>query len=76
MSFSQVATAHGGLGLGRERNSGYLGALHPASLVRSLQEHRRHQRECRHLLELPDYLLDDIGLTRREITEAMRRRLF
>ena len=34
----------------------------------------RRQRDYRRLLELPDYLLDDVGLTRAEISAA--RRLF
>lgn len=38
-------------------------------------EHSRCKREYDHLLQLPDYLLKDLGLTRAQIVEARRRHL-
>ncbi|MCS0505094.1 DUF1127 domain-containing protein [Ancylobacter mangrovi] len=34
--------------------------------------HRRRRRDYRLMLSLPDYLLDDMGLTRGDILDAMR----
>jgi uncharacterized protein YjiS (DUF1127 family) len=41
-----------------------------------LSEHLRRQRDYRRLLDLPDYLLDDIGLTRGQVARPKRRRPF
>lgn len=76
MSFSQVATANDGLVRSHKQNSSFPGAIFPLGLVRGIMEYLRHQREYKRLLEMPDFMLDDIGLTRTQIIEAMRRRLF
>jgi uncharacterized protein YjiS (DUF1127 family) len=44
--------------------------------LRGIGDYRRCQRDYRRLLELPDRQLDDMGLTRGEIIEAMRKPLF
>jgi uncharacterized protein YjiS (DUF1127 family) len=44
-------------------------------LVRSVGEYLRLWRDYRRLDELPDYLLDDLGLTRADIAAAPRRLL-
>lgn len=47
-----------------------------ATLASRLRERSRRQRDYEHLLELPDYLLEDIGLSRRLVIEGKRRRRF
>ena len=42
-------------------------------IARSVRQHLRNRRDYRHLLELPDYMLDDIGLTRADIRSVARR---
>lgn len=44
--------------------------------IPGLSEHLRRQRDFRRLRELPDYLLDDIGLTRRQVFGPKRPRRF
>ena len=41
---------------------------------RNRSSRRLQQRDYEHLLELPDYLINDVGLSRPRIVEAMRRR--
>lgn len=76
MSFSQVATANDGLDLGRRQSLGKSGSMFPLGLFRRIGKYRRCQREYRRVLELPDYLLQDIGFTRSQIIAATRRRHF
>ncbi len=42
-------------------------------IARSVRKHIRNRRDYRHLQELPDYMLDDIGLTRGDVQRAARR---
>ena len=35
-----------------------------------IARHRKHQRQYRKLQELPDYLLEDVGLTRADLRDA------
>ena len=42
-------------------------------IARSVRQHLRNRRDYRHLQELPDYILDDIGLTRGDVRSAARR---
>ncbi|WP_417408934.1 DUF1127 domain-containing protein [Hoeflea sp.] len=42
-------------------------------IARSVCQHLRNRRDYRHLQELPDYMLDDIGLTRADVRSAARR---
>ncbi len=44
--------------------------------VGKIKETLRRRRDYERLLELPDYLLDDVGLTREQIAEEMRRPFF
>jgi uncharacterized protein YjiS (DUF1127 family) len=48
----------------------------PISLFRRLAIVMRHKRDYRKLQDLPDYLLDDVGLTRSDIKAASKTRLF
>ncbi len=42
-------------------------------IARLVRQHLRNRRDYRYLQELPDYMLDDIGLTRGDIRSAARR---
>lgn len=42
-------------------------------LFRALRNHFRNKRQYRELEQLPDYLLEDVGLTRADISAASRR---
>ncbi len=48
----------------------------PIGLFRRLANVLRHKRDYRKLQDLPDYLLDDVGLTRSDIKAASKTRLF
>jgi uncharacterized protein YjiS (DUF1127 family) len=76
MPFYHFATAHDGQDSFCERDAADRGAIAPPSLARGIGDYRRHQSDYRHLLELPDYLLRDVGLTRTQVAAAARRRLF
>jgi uncharacterized protein YjiS (DUF1127 family) len=76
MSYHSVATARPGPQTGRKQNAGTPGAPFLSALARSIGEHRRRQRDYAHLLELSDYLLEDIGVTRKQVVAALRWRLF
>ncbi len=41
-------------------------------IARSVRQHLRNRRDYRYLKELPDYMLDDIGLTRGDVRSAAR----
>ena len=76
MSISRAATANDALAPGRKLDPGSLGALCLLGLTRGIRDYRRRQCDYEHLLELPDHLLEDAGLTRTQVAAAMRRRLF
>lgn len=42
-------------------------------IAQSVRQHLRNRRDYRYLQELPDYMLDDIGLTRGDVRSAARR---
>jgi len=42
-------------------------------ILRSIGEHIRWRRDCQYLENLPDYLLEDIGLTRGDLKVGARR---
>ncbi|MFN0262893.1 DUF1127 domain-containing protein [Tepidamorphus sp. 3E244] len=44
-----------------------------ASILTDMKEARRARRDYQHLSELPDYLLEDVGLSRADVAEARRR---
>ena len=58
---------------GRKLDAGSLGALCLLGLTRGIGDYRRRQRDYEHLLELPDHLLADVGLTRPQVVAASRR---
>jgi uncharacterized protein YjiS (DUF1127 family) len=45
-------------------------------LVDRIRGYLSDQRDYRHLVQLPEYLLTDIGLTREDVTAEMRRSPF
>ena len=47
-----------------------------AGLTARIRQYLRVRRDTRKLEELPDYLLEDIGLTRGDISSARQYRLF
>lgn len=48
-------------------------AAGPARLVLRFRDHLRIRRDLRHLEELPDYLLEDVGLTREDLRKVARK---
>jgi len=44
--------------------------------IERIRTRLRHRREISRLLALPDYLIDDVGLTRSEVRKALRRPIF
>lgn len=48
----------------------------PVRIGRELQDYFRLRREYRQLHEAPCWVLDDVGLTRRQVRDAMRRHRF
>ena len=70
MHVSQV-TAIAGIHPHRGPISRFLVTFSPLGLVRGILDYRRRQREYRHLMGMPDYLLRDVGLTRQQIIAGM-----
>ncbi|MCG6858692.1 MAG: DUF1127 domain-containing protein [Salaquimonas sp.] len=66
MNVISATTANAGIGTRRMRKSPIR-----AFWIR-FQGYRRRQRDYRHLLSLPDYLLADIGLNRSQIVRRRR----
>ncbi len=67
-------------GMGRDFKSGqnritFSIAAYMTRLVRAFTEHARQQRDYRQLLEMSDYQLKDIGITRAEVIAKQRGRL-
>lgn len=48
-------------------------AAFPARLFLRVRDYLRIRRDLRHLEELPDYLLEDVGLTREDLRKVARR---
>jgi uncharacterized protein YjiS (DUF1127 family) len=42
-------------------------------IARLVRQHLRNRRDYRYLQDLPDYMLDDIGLTRGDVRRTARR---
>jgi len=74
MVISTTATAGRDLASGDGRAS--LDSLFPLALARRIGNQLRRRRDYRRLAELPDYLLQDIGVTRAQVHAELRRRLF
>lgn len=72
MFSNQTVIANGGLKPRHGRKTHTSGADFLSALVRGMRHHYRCQRDYRYLQELPDYLLDDIGLTRSEVKATTR----
>jgi uncharacterized protein YjiS (DUF1127 family) len=51
-------------------------AAFPLRIARSLWEFHRRRRDYRTLLTMPDYLLEDVGVTREQVIAEMKARLF
>lgn len=65
---SFTGTRHGS-GPSRER-------LSLLRLIGHLRDHFRARRQYREIMEMPDYLFEDIGLTRWQVEAELRRGLF
>ena len=80
MSFSEFASEFAifdhTYGVRRQRPAGMRGALSLRGIVRSVLNYCRHQNDYRALMDMPDYLLEDIGVARADVTAAMRRHAF
>jgi len=48
----------------------------PVRFIGLFRDHFRARRQYRQMLEMPDYLFDDIGLSRWQIEAELRRGLF
>jgi uncharacterized protein YjiS (DUF1127 family) len=75
MSTRLITAAHELVAEDGEQRAGNPRTRYPLDIVRGIFEHHRRQRDYRRLLEMPDYLLEDIGLTRAQVIAAMQRPL-
>ncbi|MEQ9490062.1 MAG: DUF1127 domain-containing protein [Alphaproteobacteria bacterium] len=75
MSFSHTTTAGNGRALTAAQTFGTFAAT-AQTLIRSIRTYLQNRRDYRHVLDLPDYLLKDIGVTRAEVKAAIRPSLF
>lgn len=48
----------------------------PSRVIEKIRVHVRNRRDYQSLLEMPDYLLDDVGLTRDEIRAERKQSFF
>ena len=69
MIVSQQRSHPSGMPARHSRNAGS-GLL--SGLAEAIGAYRRHARDYRHLQKLPDYLLDDVGLTRADVCASSR----
>jgi len=76
MFFSDFTIFNNGAGVRRRPSTGTLGAFSLLALVGAVREHMRCQDDYRALMQLPDYLLDDIGVDREQVSKAARRSAF
>ena len=60
-----INTSAGMSAFGPRRRRGLRTGL--GALWNALRDRHRHNHECRKLEALPDYLLDDVGLTRADL---------
>lgn len=73
MHRTNAATPFGGFAGAARRTAG---ASQDEGVLGWIKTYLRQQRDYQRLLEMPDYLLKDIGLTRDEVIAAKRRSLF
>ena len=76
MYMSHVATANNGINPRRLQKARKIVATIVESLAYRTSDYFRKQRDYRYLLEQPDDLLEDIGLTRSQIVASRRQRIF
>lgn len=67
MTYHQPSPAIRGLHIGHRVLFGMIAALNPLKLINSMREVRRTRRDYMHLHEMPDHLLNDIGLSRGDV---------
>lgn len=76
MSYGPNTTVAGSLDTGFWGRLGSACLTLPARVVQRIRTHMRNRRDYRDLLEMPDYLLDDVGLTRDQILSETKRTFF
>ncbi|MEQ9607784.1 MAG: DUF1127 domain-containing protein [Kiloniellaceae bacterium] len=76
MSFSDFAIFHHDFRVRRPMQAVTLGVPSLPDLFRALRDYWRRQDDYRAMMDLPDYLLADIGLDRARVAAALRQRLF
>ncbi|MGD1876257.1 MAG: DUF1127 domain-containing protein [Kiloniellaceae bacterium] len=76
MSFSEFAIFDHHYGVRRRQYAGIRGALSLRGVVGAVCDYCRHGNDYRALMDMPDYLLEDIGLDRADVTAAKRRHAF
>lgn len=72
MNYEHVVRVLGGPAPGLRTRDRHLSEPLAARLTRAVRTYLRHRRDYRRLLEKPDYLLRDIGLTREQVIEKLR----
>jgi uncharacterized protein YjiS (DUF1127 family) len=68
MQIAEITTANNHVHIATGKQPSWVGA------ILSFWGYRRHRHDYEHLLELPDYLLEDAGLTRSQLVALARRR--
>ena len=76
MSFSDFAIFNHDFRVRRRMQAGAPGVPSLPGLFLALRDYWRRQEDYRTLMELPDYLLEDIGLDRGRVAAALKQRLF
>lgn len=76
MSFSDIAIFNHDFRVRRRIQANTLGVPSLLRLVAALRDYSRRQDDYRALMDLPDYLLADIGLDRGRVAAALKQRLF
>ncbi|WP_340119391.1 DUF1127 domain-containing protein [Pelagibius sp. 7325] len=76
MSFSDFAIFNHDFRVRRGLQAGALGVPSLAGFFLALRDHWRRQEDYRTLMDLPDNLLEDIGLDRARVAAALKQRLF
>ena len=72
MNTNHTATANGELNLSGKLSLREQAVLIVSRIARRITHYRRCQRDLEHLMDLPDYLLEDVGLTRGDLVSSTR----